>query len=94
MRIRNRNKNESPENGNSEKRGAASGCMGILFEVGVWVVSTIFMTIGGALFLFGVFTFEPEINAGTIFVAIAVPVAIILFIRTGRSIIRDLRNER
>lgn len=89
MRMRNRNKNESPE-----KRGAESGCMGILFEVGVWVVSTIFMTIGGALFLFGVFTVEPEINTGTVFVVIAVPVAIILFIRIGRSIIRDLRNQR
>lgn len=88
MRIRRRDKDDGG------KRGFAAGCMGVLFEVGVWVVSTIFMTIGGALFVFGVFSFEPEITAGTIFTLVAVPVAAFFFVRTGRAILRDLRNQR
>jgi uncharacterized membrane protein len=89
MRIKRRNKEDD-----REERDVASGCMGILFEVGVWTASTIFMTIGGALFIFGVFTFEPEITAGTLFALVAVPLAIIVFIRTGKAIIADLRNQR
>jgi hypothetical protein len=89
MRIKRRN-----ENGNAPKRGFASGCMGVLFDIGVWTVSTIFMAIGGAMFVFGVFSFEPEITSETIFVLLAVPVAAFLFIRTGRSILRDLRNQK
>ncbi|MGI8539678.1 MAG: hypothetical protein ACR2N0_07850 [Rubrobacteraceae bacterium] len=88
MRIKKRDKTEEKV----RRRGFASGCMGVLFEVGVWTVSTVFMTIGGAMFVFGVFSFEPEITSATIFVLVAVPVAVFFFIRTGRSILRDLRN--
>lgn len=88
MRIKKRDKNE----GTARGRGSASGCMGVLFEISVWTVSTVFMTIGGAMFVFGVFSFEPEITSATIFVLVAVPVAAFFFIRTGRAIIRDLRN--
>lgn len=67
--------------------------MGILFEVAVWVASTIFMTIGGAMFIFGVLSFEPEITSATVFALVAVPIAALLFVRTGRAIMRDLRNR-
>lgn len=92
MRILKPNNEEKVEK--AEERGFAAGCMGILFEVAVWVFSTIFVTIGGAMFVFGILSLEPELTSATVFALIAVPVAIAFFIRTGRAIIRDLRNPK
>lgn len=82
------------DNDGAGERGFASGCLGIFFEVIVWVVSTTLVTIGAVLFLFGVTTFEGQFGVGTILALVVAPVAIILFIRTGRAILHDLRNQK
>lgn len=88
MRLFRRDKDES-----APRRDFTSGCVGILFEIGVWTLSTIFVTIGGAMFVFGVLSFETEVTFASVFALLAVPVTIFLFLKIGSAILRDLRNQ-
>lgn len=65
----------------------------MIVDVGVWVSSTVMVTLGVFLFLFGVLDFSPEARTRTILLLFLVPVAIFVLIRVGRAIIRDLRGR-
>lgn len=75
------------------RSGVGSGCLGLVLEITVWVLSTLLITLGVFLLLFGVLDFTPESRTKTIVVVIIAPVAVFFFVRTGRAILDDLRRK-
>lgn len=69
------------------------GCVGLLLEVGGWIFSTLLITVGAFLLVFGVLDFSPEARLRTIVLLVLIPVAIYALIRIGRSILDELRGE-
>lgn len=88
-RRNNKSPDDTPESGRS---GVASGCLGVVLDVGVWVLSTLLVTVGVFVLLFGVLDFSPESRLRTVLLAIFVPVAVYVLIRIGRQILKDLRE--
>lgn len=69
-----------------------SGCIGLVLELGVWVVSVTLVTVGAFVFLAGALTFTPSFDIRTIVPIIIAPVGIYVLVRVGRAILRDLRD--
>lgn len=64
----------------------------MLLEVGVWVLSTMLVTLGVFLLAAGAVFFSPTWDLAVIFTAVVVPIGAYLLIRVGRDILRDLRG--
>lgn len=81
------------EGGHRGGRGRLrSGCLGVLLELAFWVCSTVLISVGAFLLLFGLLTADPPPEPETVAAILAVPVGAYAFLRVGRSILRDLRN--
>ena len=68
-----------------------SGCLGLLFALGVRVLSTVLVAVGAALLLFGVLAFDPSPDVRMVVALVVAPVGAYLFYRVGREVWRDLK---
>jgi uncharacterized membrane protein YccC len=72
-----------------------SGCLSLVFRVGLASIAAILIVVGAALFFsFVVLTLGPPVEAASVFKVIAGVVAGYAFFLVGRSVWRDLRERR
>ncbi len=70
-----------------------SGCISYILKIGTAVVSAFLLAAGTLVLFFGAFNLDSSGGVLTITTAIVGVVAIYLFIRVGKDILRDLRGE-
>ena len=72
-----------------------SGCLNLVFRIGVALIAAVLIVVGVALlFWFAVLTLGPPVETGKVFKVIAAFVAGYSFFLVGRSVWRDLRGRQ
>ena len=67
--------------------------MGLLVTLAVRVLSVLLVCLGLAFFLWGVFAFQPSVDATTVIVALLALIGAYLLMRVGRDVWRDLTES-
>ena len=62
--------------------------------LGVAIIAAILVALGGMLFFVGVITLESWSDVRTLVALVVIPFGAYFFVRVGRSIWRELKNER
>ena len=70
-----------------------SGCTSYVLKIGTAILAAVFLTTGALILVFGAFNLDSSGGVTTIVTVVAALVAIYLFIRVGKDILRDLRGE-
>lgn len=74
--------------------GARFGCLGLVLELGGWVISVTLVTLGALVFLVGALTSTPSFDVRAVIPLMLAPVGIYVLVRVGRAIIRDMRDPK
>lgn len=74
-------------------RSMRSGCINYIFRIGAAVVSAILLTLGALVLVFGAFDLDSSGGTRTVITTVAALGAIYLFVRVGKDILRDLRDD-
>ncbi len=70
-----------------------AGCRNIFLRLGTLAVSAVLVAVGVLLLLLGYFSLESPVNLETVILLFAAVAAAYVFIRVGRDIWRDLREQ-
>ena len=71
-----------------------SGCISYVLKIGTAILAAVFLTTGALILIFGAFSLDSSSGVTTIVTVVAALVAIYLFVRVGKDILRDLRQDR
>lgn len=70
-----------------------AGCISYVLRIGTAVIAATLLAAGTLILVFGAFNLDSSGGIRTIITVVAALVAVYLFVRVGKDILRDLRSE-
>ncbi len=70
-----------------------AGCISYVLRIGTAMIAAILLAAGTLILVFGAFNLDSSGGIRTVITVVAALVAVYLFVRVGKDILRDLRSE-
>ncbi len=70
-----------------------AGCISYILRIGTAIIAAILLASGTLMLVFGAFNLDSSGGTRTVITVVAALVAVYLFVRVGKDILRDLRSE-